>query len=315
MNTPPAKAGGFSGKLCGNPLAWRPKAGSRPEVGPLQDDPRGRHVAVEVRIRIRRCASVPTSRLARSPRTRGIPGSCRADRPGRPSYRHLRRLVRDALDELVPRGVVDGPGEHPTCEPGQCSGLSKAVRLQPIHQGPGQLVREVAALVATLAEAAAQRGLRLAAPVAAPLAAGHGALVPPRPPGGLPGEARRLDRLAFDSATSGSGPGRCPPPDRHWRPRPELGLEADEPLPGLAGDDRVRRASARRKARCQTTLIWPGTPTMPRRRLLRSVSPSPTRISTLSNRLRAGSAGSRTTTPEEDAAKVFSTRRKTCCSR
>jgi hypothetical protein len=31
MNTPPAEADGFSDKLCGNPLAWRPRAGSRPK--------------------------------------------------------------------------------------------------------------------------------------------------------------------------------------------------------------------------------------------------------------------------------------------
>ena len=38
MNTPSAKADGFSDKLCGNPLAWRLKARSVPKISPMQGD-------------------------------------------------------------------------------------------------------------------------------------------------------------------------------------------------------------------------------------------------------------------------------------
>jgi hypothetical protein len=47
VNTPSASADGFSDKLCGNPLAWRLKAGSRPEVCPGKNDTSSSNVPVE----------------------------------------------------------------------------------------------------------------------------------------------------------------------------------------------------------------------------------------------------------------------------
>lgn len=46
VNTPSASADGFSVKLCGNPLAWRPKARSMPESPEMNDLSRS-HVSVE----------------------------------------------------------------------------------------------------------------------------------------------------------------------------------------------------------------------------------------------------------------------------
>lgn len=48
VNALSAKADSFSGKLCGNPLAWRLKAGSRPKIRPHEHDARRRHVAVSM---------------------------------------------------------------------------------------------------------------------------------------------------------------------------------------------------------------------------------------------------------------------------
>jgi hypothetical protein len=47
VNIPSPKGAGFSCKLCGNPLAWRMKAGSRPEICPHEHDLRSGNVAVQ----------------------------------------------------------------------------------------------------------------------------------------------------------------------------------------------------------------------------------------------------------------------------
>ncbi len=47
MNAPMPKGTGLSDKLCGNPLAWRLKAGSRPELRPHEHDLRSGDIPVE----------------------------------------------------------------------------------------------------------------------------------------------------------------------------------------------------------------------------------------------------------------------------
>jgi hypothetical protein len=49
------------------------------------------------------------------------------------------------LDNLVPRGVVDGLGEHPARQRGDVQVLEGEVR-EAVHQRPRQLVREIAPL-------------------------------------------------------------------------------------------------------------------------------------------------------------------------
>ena len=113
MNTPSAKADGFSDKLCGNPLAWRPKAGSRPQSCPMQNDLRRRYIPVQDASAIAAvhpfreslgldCAAIRT----------GLAGAARIDQHDRPTGTFS--LEGRELDELGPRGGVDGTGKHPT---------------------------------------------------------------------------------------------------------------------------------------------------------------------------------------------------------
>ncbi len=144
VNTPPAKAGGFSGELGGNPLAWRPKAGSRPEVRPVQHDPRGRHVAVEDAAAS--AAVLPLGeRLGRDRAARGagLGGPARVEQHDDATGPCC--LVADVLNDLVPRGVVHGLGKHPARQPGDVQVLEGEVR-EAVHQRPRQFVREIAPL-------------------------------------------------------------------------------------------------------------------------------------------------------------------------
>ena len=84
MNTPSASADGFSGKLCGDPLAWRLTGRSIREVRQLQHNLRRGHVAVEK-------ASLRSP--ARIDQHDDATGAC--------------SLVAHMLDDLVPRGVMD----------------------------------------------------------------------------------------------------------------------------------------------------------------------------------------------------------------
>ena len=127
MNTPPAKADGFSDKLCGNPLAWRPKAGSRPRGCPVQHDLRRSHVTIEDAAAVAAmhpfrealgldCAAIRTC----------LAGAARIDQHDRPTGTFS--LEGRELDELGPRGVVDGTGQHPTLRTSQDANVSDRLK-------------------------------------------------------------------------------------------------------------------------------------------------------------------------------------------
>lgn len=194
MNTPPAEAGGFPGKLCGNPLAWRLEAGPRPKVGPLQYDPSCRHVSVK---------GTPTFATMFSDgewlsfdRTAfGADLTCPARIDQHDHGTGACSLVLNELDELRPRGVVDGFSEHSARQPRDVQVLHSDVR-ESVHQRPGQFVCEVAAAVADSGRQTGdtKRGFALALTAAS--FAGDGSLGAAQGIGCLLGERRRRNGFA-----------------------------------------------------------------------------------------------------------------------
>jgi endonuclease YncB( thermonuclease family) len=240
VNTPPADAGGFSDKLCGIPLAWRPKASSWPLCRPLKDDHCRGNVAVDVTSAVADVASLRQPLGADRPAI-GARLTCAAwiDQNNAPTGTF--RLVGRELDELAPRGIVNGPGQYSTLEPGEVK-VFEGDQSVPGHKGPGLLVSEVAALVRDLGRRRSKTGLGLATSCAASFAAGKSPLMATHSLRGLASKARRRNRFALagrDQAIQpqidtnrgrfrGSGCGRL-----------MFDLEADEPLTSLSGKDRV----------------------------------------------------------------------------
>src|SRR3954469_23782774 len=104
VNSPPAKAGGFSGKLCGNPLAWRLEAGSRPEVGPQKHDLCRRNITVENTSAVTAVHSLAERlRPDHAALRAGLRGSAGIDQHDVPTGPCC--LVGDVLNELAPRGI------------------------------------------------------------------------------------------------------------------------------------------------------------------------------------------------------------------
>ena len=111
MNAPSAKADGFSGKLRGIPHALRLKPRSRAEFGQMQYHLRRRNVSVEGAAAFAAVGSLG-ERLDgdRAAFWAGLRRPAGIDQPDFDTGAFS--LVSDMLGELVPRGVVDGLGEH-----------------------------------------------------------------------------------------------------------------------------------------------------------------------------------------------------------
>ncbi|MDQ0547525.1 hypothetical protein QO001_006484 [Methylobacterium brachiatum] len=117
--TPSTEAGGFSGQLCGIPLAYVLWADipARAE-GPLVHDLSGRNVPVE-----RASAGAAVQALAkrldldRAADRAGLRGASRIDQHDVGSG--ACSLEPDELDEQRPRGVMDGFGRYPALESGE----------------------------------------------------------------------------------------------------------------------------------------------------------------------------------------------------
>ena len=160
VNAPSPKGDGFSGKLCGNPLAWRLKAGSRPEVRPHQHDTSRRNISVKGASAF--AAMFPFSeRLALD---RAALRACLRS-PARINQHHDATgafcLVANMLDDLVPRGVMHGFGEHPCRQSLDVQVLKGDVRML-VHESPRELVREVPPLVSDVRGQASGTCIRFA---------------------------------------------------------------------------------------------------------------------------------------------------------
>jgi hypothetical protein len=86
-------------------------------------------------------------------------------------------LVGRVVDQLVPRGVVDGFGEHPGCQPFDVQVLERDMR-KAGNEARGQLVREVLPLVRGPGIMPGEPQFCFLALPTATLAAGQGALQP-----------------------------------------------------------------------------------------------------------------------------------------
>ena len=194
VNTPPAKADGFPGKLRGIPHALRLKPRSRAESGQMQHDTGRGNVSVED-------ASAITAVLPFGERLRLDRSAFRASL-GRPSRidqldfdTGAFSLVSDMLDELGPRGVVYGLGEHPAGQADDIQILHREVR-EAVYERPGQLVRKVPAPIGDAAMQPRDRTLCLLPPLTVSPLARNRALKPPQSLGGLGNMLRRRHALA-----------------------------------------------------------------------------------------------------------------------
>lgn len=145
MNTPVPKDTGFSDKLCGNPLTWRPTDSSCREFSLEQNDPCSRYIAVDGATAF--AAMHPFgerftfNRSAFWTRLTCVAGIDQShDRTGTFS------LVRNELDELTPCGIVNGLREHAGREPFDIQVLHSDVR-EAAHQGSRQFMGEVPSLI------------------------------------------------------------------------------------------------------------------------------------------------------------------------
>lgn len=106
VNTPSASADGFSGKLCGNPLAWRLTGRSIRKICPHEHDTRRGDISVEGASAVTAVHSL-SERLAldRAALRAGLRSPARV-------YQHhnatsICSFVGDVLDQLIPCGIVN----------------------------------------------------------------------------------------------------------------------------------------------------------------------------------------------------------------
>ena len=148
-------------------------------------------------------------------------------------------LVADVLDELVPRGVVHGLGQHPAGHPFDVQVLHRNVR-KSINDRSGQLVREVPPLTGGLGAMPGQSDLNLPPASAATLASGQSALQPALPLGRKPRVLWCGDRLTVRQRDQ-RGKAKVDA-DRREEARisthvRQLDLETDIPLAARTADD------------------------------------------------------------------------------
>ena len=198
VNTPSAKADGFSDKLCGNPLAWRPTARSM-RKGPLMHDDRRRHITVEDSAAFAAVRSLPQGFGFDPPAFRaGLGCASRIDQNDISTG--TRSLVLDETDQLAPRGIVNGTGQHPTLEPGQVE-ILKGDCAVARNESARELMREVAPLVRDPGRSGGNAMLRLEPALRSTFAPCQGALSAALRLLGLAGEARMPKTAAAHSAS------------------------------------------------------------------------------------------------------------------
>jgi hypothetical protein len=237
VTTPPAKAGGFSDKLCGNPLAWRPKADipARTECPEMHNLSR-RNVAIQNAAAVTAVHPfVQSLWFDRAAFRARLACSARIDENdmGTGAF----SLIPDELDELRPRGVVNGPGQHSALEPGHVE-VFKGDAPVARDQGSREFVQVIAPLTGDPGRSGGEPGFGRLTAFRAPFASGESTLPAALGLLSLAGVARRLDRLAIargDQAVEAKVN-----PDRVGAAR--LGevrfhREDDEPLAVLTRDD------------------------------------------------------------------------------
>ena len=288
MTTPPASAGGFSDDLRRNRPGYRLKAVSRPKTErPEMHDPSRRHIPVE---RAAAVAAVNTlgKRLGADQTAFGasLRSSARIDQNDFSSS--VCSFVGEHRGQLSPRGIVNRLGQHRAGETLHVEVLQGDVRMIP-HEAARELVQEVVAAgrhlalvprYGTLGPLPAGRELRATRECMLATTQTLGGLRRPlRSPNRLARRERNEARQAHVDADRREGPLN--------RSVCNLDLEAGEPFAARVGQDGGPDPRALGQGTCHLTLISPGMPEIPRRVLLRIVSPSPTRNSALSNRLLA----------------------------
>jgi len=239
VNTPSASADGFLDKLCGNPLAWRPKAGSQPEACPYQHDLCRRHIAVSDTTAVDTAVYSFGEGLTSDRAALWACLACTA------RVNQLQRatgafcLVADALDQLFPRGVVHRLGEHPCRQSFDVQILHCDVG-ETAHDRCGQLVREVPPPIGRLGAMSGKPDLGLPAALATPFASGQGTLQTAL----LLGCKSGVLRCGHGLAVGQGNKGREAEIDADRRERPlwercvgELDLETDVPLAARTADD------------------------------------------------------------------------------
>ena len=117
VNTPPASAGGFSGKLRGNPPAWRRKARSRPEACS------GKYVTRGVPVAVRDQAAVRAAVHPLGQALRHLDAASRAVDRRAPRVNRLRRATEKRRGgSAQARAWGEGNGANPPAEPApRCS--------------------------------------------------------------------------------------------------------------------------------------------------------------------------------------------------
>lgn len=182
VNTAPAKAGGFPGKLGRNRLASPLIARSMREVRPLEHDAGRRHISVE---RASAVAAVHSLReflrLDRAAVRAGLLGSTRIDQHD--DATSVCSFEGDVLNEHSPR------------HPGHIKVLEGDVR-EAVHQRPRELVRKVPALVGNAGVQPGDPQLRFALPPAMALLAGDDAWGAAQGLGGFGRPRRRRHRFS-----------------------------------------------------------------------------------------------------------------------
>lgn len=237
MNTPSAKADGFSGKLCGNPLAWRLTGRSTREVCPQEHNARSGNISVEG-------ASAVTAvfpfleclALDRAAFRACLRSSARIDQRDYPTS--VCSFVGDELNELIPSGIVNGLGEHPRRQSFDIQVLKSDVR-EIQHKHECQLVREVPPLIGDVNGQSGNVEFRFALSFAVAPLPGNGSLGAAQRLGGVLRTLRRRHRLACGQrhkrreAHVDANRGERALDRFRFR---QLDLKADEPLASFAAD-------------------------------------------------------------------------------
>jgi hypothetical protein len=174
VNAPSTVADGFSGKLGRNRLAWRPMAGSRPEVRPMQDDARRGNIPIENAAAFTAVRSLGQG-LGRNRFALGTGLGCSAWINQRDDATGPCCLVADVLNDLIPPGVVNRLGEHPARQSCDIEILKRDV-CEAVDQRPRELMREIPAPTRHTGMQAGHAALGLSLAVAVSLFASHRAL-------------------------------------------------------------------------------------------------------------------------------------------
>jgi hypothetical protein len=194
VNTPSAKADGFSGKLCGTPLAWRLTERSIRKFRPLQNHTRSRNVTVECAAAI--AAMHPfTKKLGpnRAAVRACLARAARIDEHDSPTS--VCSFVGDVLDELSPPGIVDGLGEHTARKPFNVQIFHSDVR-EMVDDRSCELMRKVSPLIGDSLIDTGDPDFRLCSTIASALPSRQCSLGHPQSFGGLSGMLRRCQGFA-----------------------------------------------------------------------------------------------------------------------